>query len=509
MEELEYITKDALMMCDQGGAPDFFKPTHNDKVKIHGCLVATTKDAVPLSNIPSFKICKISQKPCMPATVPLTWQDTWQVKVKGKNSLIGKSTCQCPVGGKIEFMTSGQIPLPDDAMAELKEMQEQAQRELDDSGNGDSIGEAGFAEGLIPVWGSGRDLINDIQTGDGWGAVANAGFLIWDVASIAAGCVTFGAATVAMQGAKTGLKATLKAGGKVIAKSVAKNLGKAAFKKLGKEMLENSLKLQAKLCNLSRVFGCFTAETLIKTPTGFTKIEDIQIGDEVYSFDEDLGEVCIRKVTHLFVEEVEEILEIHTQNEVIRTTRNHPFFVNGAFKDAEQIAIGEHLFTHQEKFIEVVALNYLPSTEKVYNFEVEENHCYFVGVDGVLVLNACSLKNFYSGMVKMASSEMKIIKRGTKEWVDAVKKAKESLVKGEKFQAKVEKSSDAKKFLNDVHGNMDRRKAHTQSKRADGVPKYKKGYEQHQMPEKGMMDKPHIKWYNNETDGHIFYDIPN
>ena len=395
MDELEYITKDALIMCDQGGAPDFFKPTHNDKVKIHGCLVATTKDAVPLSNIPSFKICKISQKPCMPATVPLTWQDTWQVKVKGKNSLIGKSTCQCPVGGKIEFMTSGQIPLPDDAMAELKEMQEQAQRELDDSGNGDSIGEAGFAEGLIPVWGSGRDLINDIQTGDGWGALANAGFLIWDVASIAAGCVTFGAATVAMQGAKTGLKATLKAGGKVIAKSVAKNLGKAAFKKLGKEMLENSLKLQAKLCNLSRVFGCFTGETLINTPNGFTKIEDIQIGDEVYSFDEDLGKICIRKVTHLFVEEVEEVLEIHTQNEIITTTRNHPFFVNGAFKDAEQIAIGEHLFTHQEKFVEVIALNYVPTTEKVYNFEVEENHCYFVGAEGVLVLNACHIKTFF------------------------------------------------------------------------------------------------------------------
>ena len=395
MDELEYITKDALMMCDQGGAPDFFKPTYNDKVKIHGCLVATTKDAVPLSNIPSFKICKISQKPCMPGTVPFTWQDTWQVKINGKNSLIGKSTCQCPIGGKIEFMTSGQIPLPADAMAEVKEMQEQAQRELDDSGNGNSVGEAGFAEGLIPVWGSGRDLINDIQTGDGLGAVMNAGFLIWDVASIAAGCVTFGAATVAMQGAKTGLKATLKAGGKVIAKSVTKNLGKAALKKLGKEMLENSLKLQAKLCNLSRVFACFTGETLIKTPTGFTKIKDIQLGDEVYSFDEDLGEVCIRKVTHLFVEEVEEILEIHTQNEIIRTTRNHPFFVNGAFKDAEQIAIGEHLFTHQEKYVEVITLNYLPKTEKVYNFEVEENHCYFVGTEGILVLNACYHTTFF------------------------------------------------------------------------------------------------------------------
>lgn len=45
MDELEYITLNALMMCDQGGAPDFFKPTYNTKVKIHGCLVATNKDA--------------------------------------------------------------------------------------------------------------------------------------------------------------------------------------------------------------------------------------------------------------------------------------------------------------------------------------------------------------------------------------------------------------------------------------------------------------------------------
>lgn len=109
----------------------------------------------------------------------------------------------------------------------------------------------------------------------------------------------------------------------------------------------------------------------------------------------------------------------------------------------------------------------------------------------------------------MAASEMKVIKKGTKEWSDAVKKAKESLAKGEKFQVKVETSTDAKKFLEEVHGKMNRRKAHTQSRRPDGVPKYKKGYEQHQMPEKGMMDKPHIKWYNNGTDGHIFYNIPN
>ena len=388
MDELEYITKDALIMCDQGGAPDFFKPTHNDKVKIHGCLVATTKDAVPLSNIPSFKICKISQKPCMPATVPLTWQDTWQVKVKGKNSLIGKSTCQCPVGGKIEFMTSGQIPLPDDAMAELKEMQEQAQRELDDSGNGDSIGEAGFAEGLIPVWGSGRDLINDIQTGDGWGAVANAGFLIWDVASIAAGCVTFGAATVAMQGAKTGLKATLKAAGKVVAKSATKALGKMAFKKLSKQALKSSIDDVAKKLLKTCVFACFPAGTLIQTEHGTKPIEEIQIGDLVWAYDEDTDTTALQPVVDIMENETDHTISLYTETEVIETTATHPFYTQDGWKDASELQTGDQIKTQNHENIEIKDTKFNYEPKKVYNFTVGNFHTYFVGLRAWLVHNA-------------------------------------------------------------------------------------------------------------------------
>ena len=388
MDELEYITKDALMMCDQGGAPDFFKPTYNDKVKIHGCLVATTKDAVPLSNIPSFKICKISQKPCMPGTVPFTWQDTWQVKINGKNSLIGKSTCQCPIGGKIEFMTSGQIPLPDDAMAEVKEMQEQAQRELDDSGNGDSIGEAGFAEGLIPVWGSGRDLINDIQTGDGLGAVMNAGFLIWDVASIAAGCVTFGAATVAMQGAKTGLKATLKAGGKVIAKSATKALGKMGFKKLGKEALKKSVDDIAKKLLKTCVFACFPAGTLIQTQHGTKPIEDIQIGDLVWAYDEDTDTTALQPVVDIMENESDHTISLYTEYEIIETTALHPFYTQDGWKDASELQAGDQIKTQNHEIIEIkdTKFNYQP--QKVYNFTVANFHTYFVGALAWLVHNA-------------------------------------------------------------------------------------------------------------------------
>ncbi|MFK6999568.1 polymorphic toxin-type HINT domain-containing protein [Flavobacterium oreochromis] len=388
MDELEYITVNALMMCDQGAAPDYFKPTYNTTVKIHGCLVATNKDAIPIGNIPSFKACKITKGPCVPATAPLTWQDTWQVKIKGINSLIGKSTCQCAIGGKIEFMTSGQVPLPQDAAEEVTEMQKQAQKELDDSGNGNSIGEAGFAEGLIPVWGSGRDLINDIQTGNAAGAVMNAGFLIWDVASVAAGVVSFGAATAAMQGAKTGLKATMKAGAKVIAESAMKNLGKAGFKKLSKQALKNSIDDVAKKLLKSCVFACFPAGTIVHTEHGIKNIEDIQIGDLVWAYDEDTDTLALQPVIDIMQNESDHTISLYTENEVIETTATHPFYTEEGWKDASELEEGDKILTKEQEKVEIKKAEYNYQPKKVFNFEVAHFHTYFVGQQKALVHNS-------------------------------------------------------------------------------------------------------------------------
>ncbi|MBB6369757.1 polymorphic toxin-type HINT domain-containing protein [Chryseobacterium shigense] len=388
MDELEYITLKALMMCDQGAAPDFFKPTFNTKVKIHGCLVATNKDAAPLINIPSFKICKISGGPCTPTTVPMTWQDTWQVKINGIHSLIGKSTCQCPVGGKIEFMTSGQVPLPADAAQEVKDMQDQAQRELDDSGQGDSVGEAGLVEGMIPVWGSGRDLINDIQTGDGWGAAMNAGFLIWDVASIAVGVVSFGTGTVAMQGAKAGIKGAIKAGAKAVSKEALQQMGKAALKKLSKEALKKSIDDVAKKLLKTCVFACFPAGTPVHTEHGIKNIEDISIGDMVWAYDEDSHTVALQPVVDLMVNESDHTVTIYTEAEVIETTAIHPFYTDNGWKDASELEAGGKIITKDQNKITIEKIEYNYEPKKVYNFTVANFHTYFVGMLAWLVHNA-------------------------------------------------------------------------------------------------------------------------
>ncbi|CAD0261634.1 type IV secretion protein Rhs [Pseudomonas veronii] len=119
---------------------------------------------------------------------------------------------------------------------------------------------------------------------------------------------------------------------------------------------------------------------------------------------------------------------------------------------------------------------------------------------------ACST---YKGKLNQKASQMHALTKGSKEWKQAVADSKMAMANGGKFQVKVKSSSDAKFFLKESQGNMNRYKAHTQSARADGVAKYPKGYEQHMAPEGGFGDTPHIKWYKNGGDGHIFYDIPN
>ncbi|RMQ86435.1 hypothetical protein ALP97_04073 [Pseudomonas salomonii] len=99
----------------------------------------------------------------------------------------------------------------------------------------------------------------------------------------------------------------------------------------------------------------------------------------------------------------------------------------------------------------------------------------------------------YKGKLNQKASKMRVLAKGSKEWKQAVADNRLAMTNGEKFQVKVKSSSDAKAFLKESQGNMNRYKAHTQSARADGVAKYPKGYEQHMAPEGGFGDTPHIK----------------
>lgn len=385
-DQLEYIVKNALMMCDKGAAPAFFLPTHNTHIKIQGCLVANKLDKQPLVNIPTFGICSITQKPCVPGCTE--WQKTYKLRIKGQETLLFRSEMPCSLGGKINFVTSGQIPLPDDAMEDIKALQEQGAKEDEDEGWGwlDTVE-------LIPVVGSIVGAVREGMKGN-WGMMAmNIGFLALDIAGI----VSFGATTAASSAGKAGIKA----GVKVAAKSATK----IATKQAGKSGLKTAIKLTAKgakkaFCeSIDKIvgkasaghvciFACFPAGTKINTAFGLKNIEDIKAGDKVWSYDQSSGETGLQKIVRTMVRESDHTVELYTKEEIIETTAEHPFLTGNGWKDAADLQTGDRIKSRNEEDIEIKDVKFSYKPRKVYNFEVSNWHTYFVGALQWLVHNA-------------------------------------------------------------------------------------------------------------------------
>jgi hypothetical protein len=111
----------------------------------------------------------------------------------------------------------------------------------------------------------------------------NAGFLVWEAASVVAGVFSFGTATVAMAGAKAGVRGLIKAGGKVALGMAKKQMASLATKSLAlKAGLKNIRPFLAKIPRIC-VTACFPAGTPVAVEGGYKNIEELQVGGYVPS----------------------------------------------------------------------------------------------------------------------------------------------------------------------------------------------------------------------------------
>ena len=350
--------------------------------------------------------------PCMPA--PTMWQDTYPAKVGGAEALLFRSCINCPVGqGKIEFVTSGQLPFSPAISQQVKETQQEADEALKQAElEKNSVGEAGLLEGAIPIWGSGRDLIHAAQTGDKFGVVLNAAFLVWDVASVVAGVFTFGTATVAMAGAKAGVRTLLKASTKVATSMAKKKLAAVAAKAVALKNSLRALKPFGKGVVKECVTACFPAGTPIAVENDYCLIENIKIGDFVWSWEQNEQNLALKPVTSVSQREAHALVEVHVGPEVLRATPEHPFLLsNQEWKQAGQLEKGDKLLRSDRVAMEVREVAHqTEQTETVYNFEVADWHSYLVGKWMLIVHNGpCedALKwtvGSYEDLVKIAKN---------------------------------------------------------------------------------------------------------
>ena len=98
-------------------------------------------------------------------------------------------------------------------------------------------------------------------------------------------------------------------------------------------------------------------------------------------------------VTTKFIHENAEILDLRIEgsDEPIGTTASHPFWSEDRqqFVAAGDLRVGENLLLADDTTRRVESITLRPIRETVYNIEVDGEHVFYVGEDGVLVHNSC------------------------------------------------------------------------------------------------------------------------
>jgi len=139
----------------------------------------------------------------------------------------------------------------------------------------------------------------------------------------------------------------------------------------------------------AEVGGCasFVAGTEVATSQGEKAIEEIAVGDTVLAYDEETGEEREYPVTHLFTRIAPESIVVTVGEEEITTTPEHEFYTANGWIEAEDLSVGDTLVRLGGKTATVTDLESHQDSTRVYNFEVDEAHTYYVSGEQVLVHN--------------------------------------------------------------------------------------------------------------------------
>jgi len=152
------------------------------------------------------------------------------------------------------------------------------------------------------------------------------------------------------------------------------------------------------LQSVDSAFGCFVEGTLIHTQDGLTPIERLRPGDFVLSQPEVTGAQAYRRINDTFVFDDRAIFEITYRDvggrsETLLATPNHPFWVKGVgWTGAEHLVSGQTLELNDGGDAVLTSVRDTGAKQRVYNFEVDGFHTYYVGELGAWVHNAnCGL----------------------------------------------------------------------------------------------------------------------
>ncbi|TDM05381.1 MAG: hypothetical protein C4K60_11350 [Ideonella sp. MAG2] len=150
---------------------------------------------------------------------------------------------------------------------------------------------------------------------------------------------------------------------------------------------------------------CFAAGTLVHTKEGLKPIEEIKVGDWVLSYPDDQttpdkfreeSEYFYKQVTQVFVTDDKPLCRLIVDNlatgdrEEFLVTPEHPVYCQGrGWVPVSKIRACDCVEQFQFRHLMVSRCYQNVARGRVYNFEVEDFHTYYVGKEGVWVHNTC------------------------------------------------------------------------------------------------------------------------
>ena len=144
-------------------------------------------------------------------------------------------------------------------------------------------------------------------------------------------------------------------------------------------------------CYVRAAVGCFVAGTQVQTVNGLVNVEDVKVGDLVYSINLDTNEKVVCPVTWVQgTRFIDATYTIYAGGEEITATYEHPFYVIG--KDwvaAEDLVVGDKMMDMNGNEVVITNIVYtkLDAPVQVYNFEVAGTHNYLITETGILAHN--------------------------------------------------------------------------------------------------------------------------
>lgn len=135
---------------------------------------------------------------------------------------------------------------------------------------------------------------------------------------------------------------------------------------------------------------CFVAGTKVKTENGFKNIEDIKVGEKVYSYNLENNELELKQVLHIIESSTIDTYKMTIGGKTVEMSPKHQIYIiDKGWTRAYDVKTGDLMLSSNNEKIEITNIEYIKydTPIKTYNLTVDGNSNYFVTDIQVLVHN--------------------------------------------------------------------------------------------------------------------------